>query len=156
MPNCCGSIDGKHVIMECPVMTGSLNHNYKGTFSKILMAVVDHRCKFLVVDFGHYGSESDGGVFSKCAFGQRLIQGKLNLPVPATLPNSTITFPHYFVGDEAFPLRSNLMRPFPRRSTFNHNQKIYNYRQCMARRVVENAFGILAARFRVYRRPHKF
>jgi hypothetical protein len=35
--------------------------------------------------------------------------------------------PYVFVGDEAFPLRENLMRPFPGRGA-NDGEKIFNYR----------------------------
>ncbi|XP_023216064.1 protein ANTAGONIST OF LIKE HETEROCHROMATIN PROTEIN 1-like [Centruroides sculpturatus] len=153
LPHCCGSIDGKHVLMVCPKNSGSLNFNYKGTFSNVLLAVADANYKFLYIDYGHYGSESDGGIFRKVQFGQMMETCRLNLPNDDYLPNSEIMFPFYFIGDEAFPLKRNLMRPYPRRSAISRSQRVYNYRLCRARRVVENAFGILSSRFRIFKRP---
>ncbi|XP_062531258.1 uncharacterized protein LOC110386017 isoform X2 [Bombyx mori] len=62
--------------------------------------------------------------------------------------------PHVFIGDEGFALKTYLMRPFPRASATQDERKTkFNKRLCRARRVVENAFGILAQKWRIFLRP---
>ena len=43
------------------------------------------------------------------------------------------------------------MKPYSYRSAMG-DEKVYNYRLSCARRIVENAFGILSCRFRVLQR----
>lgn len=65
------------------------------------------------------------------------------------MPGTDIEMPYMFVVDEAYPLRTDLMKPYPSRH-LTLDQRIYNYRLSRARRVTENAFGILANRWRVF------
>ena len=148
-PNCLGSLDGKHIQIKQPPGTGSFFYNYKGTFSIILLALVDARYRFLFADVGTNGRISDGGVWSKCALRHQIESGQIELPPPAKLPNSEKVLPHVILGDNAFPLTENLMKPFPHRQQ-THSQRVFSYRLSLARRTVENAFGILANRFRVF------
>ncbi|KAL7403140.1 hypothetical protein ABVT39_025192 [Epinephelus coioides] len=79
--------------------------------------VVDAQYCFRVIDVGGQGRTSDGGILANSAFGQSLCSGTLQLPADLPLPGADHRGPqpHVFVGDEAFPLRKNLMRPLPGR-----------------------------------------
>ena len=79
-------------------------------------------------------------------------QDGLNIPAPSPLPNATESFPYVFVGDEAFALRVNLMKPYSEK-TLSPQRFEFNKRLSRARVVVENAFGILASRFGVFQKP---
>lgn len=149
-PHCLGSIDGKHIRIKCPAKSGSMFFNYKHFFSIVLMAVVDAKYRFLMVDVGAYGKDSDAGVFSNSAMYTNIEKGGLILPNDSQLPNFQKTAPFVFVGDEAFPLRTYLMRPFPaRRLQNNPDASYFNYRLSRARMTVECAFGISSSKFRI-------
>ncbi|KAA8587841.1 hypothetical protein FQN60_016703 [Etheostoma spectabile] len=95
---------------------------------------------------------SDGGVLAKSTFGQALLDGRLGLPEDALLPGAEHLGPqpHFFVADEAFPLRHNLMQPFPG-SNHSGRCRVFNFRLSHARLIVENTFGILTSQWHMYR-----
>ena len=145
-------IDCKHCIIICPKNSGSAFFNYKGSFFVVLMAVADASYMFTYVDIGDYGRQCDSSVFNNSNFGKALVENSLGIPESDYLPGTTMSSRYCFIGDEAFPLRANLQRPVPGRG-LPEISRIYNYRLSRARRVVENAFGILSARWRLLRAP---
>lgn len=149
-PNCIGAVDGKHVVMDAPKNAGSNFYNYKGTHSIILMGIADAEYKLLYIDVGRNGRFSDGGVFNRCTFGQALDRNKLGLPAPKPLPGRSMPVPYVLVADDAFALRENVLKPYPQRG-LDMVQRVYNYRLSRVRRIIENVFGIMSARFRVLR-----
>ncbi|CAF4946281.1 unnamed protein product [Pieris macdunnoughi] len=56
-------------------------------------------------------------------------------------------------GDKAFALNDYTLKPYEGTPERGSMERIFNYRLSRARRVVENAFGILSSVFRVLRKP---
>lgn len=144
-PNCVGAFDGKLIVIQAPASSGSLYDNFKGTFSILLLAVVDPRYRFQVVDVGVYGRCSDGSKLSVSAFGKSLHWCSLDLLEETPFPGAE----QLFVADEAFPFRRHMMLPHPGQNIVRL-KRIYNYRLSSARRMVECTFGILAIQLRLY------
>ena len=114
------------------------------------MALVDPHYKFLYVDIGSYGRFADGGVFNSCSLANALENDKqLNIPADCRLPGSNAISPFVIVADDAFAMKRYLVKPYSSRN-LNQEQRIFNYRLSRSRRVVENAFGIMSSRFRVF------
>ena len=104
-------------------------------------AMVDDNYCFRYIDIGAPGRHSDGGTFNQRSLKKKIENKELNIPDEFVV-----------IGNSAFPLKSYLIRPYPRKRANKENQ-IYNYRLCRARRTVENAFGVLVSRFRIFEKP---
>ncbi|KAJ8881913.1 hypothetical protein PR048_018399 [Dryococelus australis] len=132
-PNAIGSIDGKHVRILCPTKSGPLFFNYKNYYSIVLLAIVDADCKFVAVNVGAYGKESDSQVFQHSVFGKKIRENNFNIPPPTVV---------------------KMMKPYSHKTaTADECKRIFSYRLCQTRRTSENAFGILGQVFRIFYQP---
>lgn len=147
--NCIGALDGKHIMIRPPPNSGSYYYNYKHHFSIVLMALVDASYRFIYVDIGCNGRVSDEA-FSKIQHFTTKLRKR----------HSTYHSHHYYlaqpsmhhyviVADEAFAMTTYLIKPYGQ-AQLTKEKRIFNYRLSRARRVVENTFGILATRFRIF------
>ena len=149
-PHCLGAVDGKHIRISKPKSGGNAYYNYKHFYSVILMAIANGNYEFLFVEVGAEGHHSDGGVWQTSNFKTHLVApgNPLRIPPPRPLPGSRDPMPYVLVGDDAFAMDPNLLKPYKGRD-LPPDEAIFNFRLSRARRTVENAFGIMAMRFRI-------
>ena len=97
----------------------------------MLLGIVDAAYKLTYIDIGVIGSESDGGVFAQTQLVGVLDRNEAQLPVPSVLSTDptgpNVEYRYFYVGDDAFPLRTYLMKPYPNRA-LTRPERIYNYR----------------------------
>ncbi|XP_069612086.1 uncharacterized protein [Ranitomeya imitator] len=145
-PNCLGAVDGKHFRIIKPARTGSEYFNYKKYFSVVLMAIADADCRFIAMDIGAFGRGNDSQTFKNSDMGRRVYGKNFNFPRPRPLPNTQCPpMPFVMVGDEAFQMCENLLKPYSSRD-LNHTKRIFNYRLTRAQRTVACTFGILVSK----------
>ncbi|KAE8740687.1 hypothetical protein FOCC_FOCC013779 [Frankliniella occidentalis] len=157
--NCIGAMDGKHILIEPPIKSGSTYYNYKCQFSIVLLAIVDAGLRFIYVDVGTNGRIGDKGVWNKCSMKTYLEENSGNIPPPCPLPGSEKNFPFVIVGDEGFTLSSRVMIPFSKehlRGERTKARRIFNYRLSRVRRCSENAFGLIVNRFQILRSAMRY
>lgn len=114
------------------------------------MALTDANCKFIFVDIGCNGRSNDAGVFLQSNL-KKVLEDEKEMPQKSLVGNGRL-LPYVVVGDDAFPMQTNMMKPYPYHTNIKEKQ-IFNPRLSRARHVVERSFGILANRFRVFMSP---
>jgi len=92
------------------------------------------------------------GIFAHSKLG-KCLETDLGIPEDKQLPATLCLGPRVIIGDEAFPLITYLLKPYPGLQSKGDNGKsIFNYMLSRSRRVVENAFGIMRQKFQIYQR----
>eukprot|EP00057_Strongylocentrotus_purpuratus_P004884 XP_003729692.1 PREDICTED: uncharacterized protein LOC764491 [Strongylocentrotus purpuratus] len=120
---------GKHIHLQKPNKSGRLYFNYKQFFSVVLMALVDSKYQFMWIDVGGVGHQSDAQIYNNSELKECIEAGTLGIPDPAPLPHDheEHPMPYFFVGDDAFAMRTYMVKPYGRRNMVQQ-QKIFNYR----------------------------
>ena len=153
IPHVIGCLDGKHIRIECPKLTEILYYNYKGFFSIVLLAIFDTNYCFSLFDLGQFESSNGSGVLASSQIGEMFEDEFLHMPEDRKLNDSdNKSLPYFLIGDEIFLLKKWLMRPFTGKNA-SEEEKTYNYRHSIARRIIESAFGILTARWSIFQKP---
>ena len=147
VPNCLGAVDGKHAAIVAPPRDGSYFFNYKGYNSQVLTGIVDSNYEFIYFNFGTNGHVSDGGVLEHTDFYDKLQNECLKIPESSDVKRRKL--PYVFIGDE-FSLRKDFLKPYNVKQ-LTRETKIFDYRHSRARRIIENVFGILVARFGIFK-----
>lgn len=107
----------------------------------------------MTVDIGNYGKNSDSSIFKNSNFYKKMIKKELPIPEDSVLPGtSDYKLPYVIVGDEAFGLSHNVMRPYAGKN-LPIKKRVFNYRLSRARRYIECAFGIMSNKWRIFHRP---
>ncbi|KAL4720866.1 hypothetical protein ACJJTC_016547 [Scirpophaga incertulas] len=128
-PHCVGAIDGKHVLLQAPFNSGTEYFNYKSTYSIVLFAMVDANYNILFADAGCQGRISDGGVFKNSKLHDMIENNTLQLPTPVPLQGRNKQLPYFILGDSAFALSENVMKPYPEHAhAKGSKERIFNYR----------------------------
>lgn len=151
-PNVIGALDGKHVRIRCPKYSGSMFFNYKKFFSMVLQGVADAHYRFIAVEVGGYGKQSDGGTFHASSLYELIQKKELKIPEPECLPGTNVKVPFVFIADEAYPLLTYLLVPYPG-ATLPFQNECFNKRLSRARKTIECAFGIIFSKWRLLSKP---
>lgn len=146
MQGCVGAIDGVIFKMIQPsVLCPKSYRNRKGGHAIVSMAVCDSEYKFIFFDSGIKGSVHDMTGFRNGSLHDWLY--------PPNCPGPLDETDFWIAGDNAFVNNNSLLTPFAKLNVRNADtfctRRSYNEKLSSLRVHIEQAFGILIAKFRI-------
>ena len=137
-PNTVCAVDGCHIPIVKPQCNTPVAYNRKQFYSIILTGFCSSNRKFSHVCVGHPGSWHDARAFCNTDVGQLLERD----------PRALVPEGMHIIGDSAYPLMPQLMKPCRDNGHLTARQKRFNVKLHSARVAIEHAFGILKSKFR--------
>ena len=87
-----------------------------------MIAICDANYCFTLFDLGQYGSNNDSGILANSKMGDLFETNSLHVKRDSNLDDSSINLPYFLLGDETFPLKKWLMRPYPEKMQVNRKK----------------------------------
>lgn len=104
----------------------------------VVIGTCNERALFIDINVGQPGRMHDARVFRLSPLYQRLTD-----PV-----NPILRQDMHLIGDSAYPLLTNLMKPYQDNGHLTREQHIFNNKLSSVRSTIERAFGLLKIKFR--------
>ncbi|XP_050331421.1 uncharacterized protein LOC126760082 [Bactrocera neohumeralis] len=145
-PQCMGVIDGYHIKVRPNATVAKEYLNNRGWYSIILLALVDYRCRFLYVNIGTPGLCTYSQTYNASAL--RVLLNNNELLTGYKKEIDGVEIPVYIIGDSSFEFSKSLMTPYPVSTSLTENKKQFNNKLLACKKVADNAFRHLKARFR--------
>ncbi len=138
-PNTVCVVDGCHIPIRRPHCDNPLAYlNRKQFYSVILTGFCDSQLHFCHISVGHPGSWHDARAFRLTEVGRVLEED----------PHSLVPQGMHIIGDSAYPLLPQFMKPYRDNGHLTARQRRFIRKLNAARVVIEHAFGILKSKFR--------
>ena len=153
IPNLAGAIDGSHIKLSRKprqVAVPSDYWNRHDFFSVLLQGVCDANKIFWDVCVRAPGGTHDATHLRDSSLWEKLKGGVEILQVPALTINGSLVKP-YIVGDSAYPISGQLLKPFNAKARGTADQNAFDKELRKGRVKIENAFGMLKGRWQILR-----
>lgn len=154
LPLVAAAVDGCLLPLARPFGAyGFRYHCYKKFYALTLLATCNAALEFTFIDARQPGCVGDAAAFNNSKLFKEIDAGLFSRPsLLRRLPSGAVIGP-YIVADSAFALHPNVMKCFDE-PAYGTPEFLFNYAVIRARRVIENAFGMLQARWQVLRRAY--
>ncbi|KAI4471954.1 hypothetical protein MML48_1g17594 [Holotrichia oblita] len=136
-PGVVGLIDGCHITIKQPTHNAIDFYNRKDYHSVILQGVCDDKGLFRDIFVGMPGRMHDARVFRISPLYRQLIEDP-----------RLLTPQQHILGDAAYPLLTNLLKPYRDNGHLTEQQTRFNQTLAAQRSAIERAFGLLKGRWR--------
>ena len=169
IPGIIGVVDGIQIRIMRPRQHRKEYWNYKhSVYTLGCQGIAMGNLEFLDFATGYPGSMNDAGIWHRSDFGRAWQDNEGPLAnIVSTYPrtfsfqryNRPITYRPLILADGAYPLLTNMIKPYGRRAVLPH-QTDGDKLICGRRATIERAFGVLVMRFGILRKglfysPHR-